>query len=172
MAIAGPLPHATDAIERKLFRYVTAHDPIPALPAKPWGPFVHVGQEYRLADGRWQRSESPVAQLSSMREIPRAVLAFFASEKRAPRLDTRSPITDRTTNCRRRPKNSGHESAMTTADTSWQYRIHCALRPTAPVRIVAIEASEAQSYRSEPPRSVQPFRPRRQAAARFPSSQR
>ncbi len=92
MTIAGPLPHATDAIERKLFRYVTAHDPIPALPPKPWGPFVHVGQEYRLADGLWQRSEFPVAQLSSMREIPRAVLAFFANEKR--RASSRYTLAD------------------------------------------------------------------------------
>ncbi|MGO9010047.1 MAG: lipase family protein [Bryobacteraceae bacterium] len=82
MTVAGPLPNATDAIHRKLFRYVTAHDPIPALPAAPWGPFVHFGQEYRLADGEWQLSPSPVVQLASMREIPRAVLAFFASEKR------------------------------------------------------------------------------------------
>jgi hypothetical protein len=92
MTIAGPLPHATDAIGRKLFRYVTARDPIPALPAKSWGPFVHVGQEYRLADGRWQRSESPVAQLSSMREIPPAVLAFVASEKR--RASSRYTLAD------------------------------------------------------------------------------
>ncbi|MEW6366170.1 MAG: lipase family protein [Acidobacteriota bacterium] len=82
MAVAAPLPQATHEVERKLFRYVIPRDPIPALPPAKWGPFVHFGQEYRYADGEWQRAESPVAQLASLKEIPRSVLAFFAPEKR------------------------------------------------------------------------------------------
>jgi hypothetical protein len=38
MALAMPLPQATAKLERKVFRHVLVQDPIPALPAAPWGP--------------------------------------------------------------------------------------------------------------------------------------
>jgi hypothetical protein len=82
MAVAAPLPQATRELERKLFRHVTPRDPVPALPPAQWGPFVHFGQEYRYTNGNWQRAESPVAQLASLKDIPRSVLALFATEKR------------------------------------------------------------------------------------------
>ena len=83
MAVAAPLPPATHAVEPKLFRHVLPQDPVPALPPAQWGPFVHFGQEYRYVNGKWQRSESPVAQLA-LKEIPRSVLAFFAPGGRRP----------------------------------------------------------------------------------------
>ena len=82
MAVAAPLPQATHEVEQKLFRHVIPQDPVPALPPTQWGPFVHFGQEYRYLNGEWQRAESPVAQLASLKEIPRSVFAFFAPEKR------------------------------------------------------------------------------------------
>jgi hypothetical protein len=82
MAIAAPLPQATHEVERQLFRHVIPLDPIPALPPAQWGPFVHFGQEYRYVNGEWQRAESPVAQLASLKEIPRSILALFVPEKR------------------------------------------------------------------------------------------
>jgi hypothetical protein len=42
---------------------------------------VHFGQEYRYVTGEWQRAESPVAQLTSLKEIPRSVLAFFSPRR-------------------------------------------------------------------------------------------
>jgi hypothetical protein len=82
MTVAAPLPQATHAAEWKMFRHVIPRDPIPALPPAQWGPFVHFGQEFRYVNGEWQRAESPVAQLASVKEIPRSLLAFFAPEKR------------------------------------------------------------------------------------------
>ena len=82
MALAMPLPQATAELERKLFRHVLVQDPIPALPAAPWGPFVHVGQELRYVNGRWERAAFPVEQLPTMRAIPRSLLSFFATEER------------------------------------------------------------------------------------------
>ena len=55
-------------------------DPIPALPPALWGDLRHVGHEYRLADDRWRRADSPTAQLETLREFPRSLLAFFAGE--------------------------------------------------------------------------------------------
>ena len=82
MAVAAPLPQVAHLVEQKLFRHVMPRDPIPALPPAKWGPFVHFGQEYRYVDHEWQRAESPVAQLTNVKEIPRSVLAFFAPQKR------------------------------------------------------------------------------------------
>jgi hypothetical protein len=82
MAVAAPLPQATHEVEQKLFRHVILQDPVPALPPAQWGPFVHFGQEYRHFNGDWQRAESPVAQLASLKEIPRSVLALVVPEKR------------------------------------------------------------------------------------------
>ncbi len=82
MAVAAPLPRTMHELEQKLFRHVIPSDPIPALPPAQWGPFVHFGQEYRFIKGEWQRSECPVTQLASPREIPRSVLALFVPERR------------------------------------------------------------------------------------------
>ena len=82
LAVAAPLPQLTHVVGQKLFRYVMPRDPIPALPPAKWGPFVHFGQEYGYVDGEWQRAKSPVTQLTSLKEIPRSILALFAPEKR------------------------------------------------------------------------------------------
>jgi hypothetical protein len=82
MAVGEPLPAAAREVEQRLFRHVAARDLVPALPAAAWGHFAHFGREYRYADGEWQRAETPVAQLANMREIPRSLLAFFATVKR------------------------------------------------------------------------------------------
>jgi hypothetical protein len=69
-------------VARKLFRHVTQRDIVPALPARPWGALAHFGEEYRFTGGEWRRSEQPVAQLVKVRQIPGAILAFFATAKR------------------------------------------------------------------------------------------
>lgn len=81
LTVGGPLPHAVQAVAARVFRHVTPGDPIPALPPAPWGALEHVGHEYRHGDGGWQRAVSPTTQLDSMREFPRAMLAFLAKEK-------------------------------------------------------------------------------------------
>ena len=86
LAACEPLPAAAVEITRKVYRHVLARDPIPALPAAPWGRLTHFGREYRWAAGEWRLSETPVAQLASVREIPRSVLAFFAKANRRDRL--------------------------------------------------------------------------------------
>lgn len=82
MALAPPLPQCIRTIEGKVFRHVAPRDPVPALPPVQWGPFVHVGQEYRYTQGEWRPAESPVAQLASVRQVARSALAFFATERR------------------------------------------------------------------------------------------
>jgi hypothetical protein len=82
MAVGEPLPDAARAIERKLFRHITVRDIVPTLPAAAWGRFVHFGREYRYAEGEWQHAETPVAQLANAREIPRSLLAVFATARR------------------------------------------------------------------------------------------
>jgi hypothetical protein len=82
MVIARPLPPITERIGRTLFRHIVPLDPIPALPPAGFGPFVHVGREYRLVSSEWQQSEAPVEQMPHLRDIRRSLLAFFATEKR------------------------------------------------------------------------------------------
>ena len=77
-----PLPEAARTVERKLFRYVHSRDVVPALPAAPWGRLAHFGHEYRCVKGEWECPESPVAQLKNLREIPRTILALFATVKK------------------------------------------------------------------------------------------
>jgi hypothetical protein len=85
MAACTPLPRWTDEVAGTLFRYVIERDLIPALPPVSWGPFTHLGREYRYSEGEWRRSGTHVVQLASAREIPRALVALFAREKeRAP----------------------------------------------------------------------------------------
>lgn len=76
-----PLPGVAREVGRKLFRHVNARDIIPTLPAAPWGHLAHFGHEYRYAEGEWKRAETPVAQLENLREIPRSLLAFFATTR-------------------------------------------------------------------------------------------
>ena len=92
MAVGGALPPVVDDIGRRLFRHITSRDLTPALPPAAWGAFTHFGKEYRHTNGEWQRSEVPVAQLVRTREIPRSLLAFFASEKR--RASSRYTLAD------------------------------------------------------------------------------
>jgi hypothetical protein len=82
MAVAGPLTPTAERTGTKVFRHIVPQDPVPALPPAPWGPFVHFGQEYRLAAGEWQRSEAAVEQMPHLRDIRRSLLAFFATETR------------------------------------------------------------------------------------------
>jgi hypothetical protein len=82
MAVGGALPPVADDIGRRVFRHVTARDLTPALPPAAWGAFTHFGNEYRYTNGEWQRSDVPVAQLVRTREIPRSLLASFATHTR------------------------------------------------------------------------------------------
>jgi hypothetical protein len=82
MTVSEPLPEIAGKVAQKVFRHVNARDLIPALPAVSWGHFAHFGHEYRYLNGEWQRSDTPVAQLENLREIPRSLLAFFATPKR------------------------------------------------------------------------------------------
>jgi hypothetical protein len=82
LAVGDPLPGITNEIGGKLFRHVIPRDIVPCLPPAPWGRMAHFGNEYRYENGQWRRSENPVAQLSSPREIPRSLLSLFATAKR------------------------------------------------------------------------------------------
>lgn len=81
MAACTPLPRWTEAVAGTLFRYVIERDLIPALPPASWGPFTHLGREYRYSDGEWRRAGTQIVQLASSREIRRALLALVAPEK-------------------------------------------------------------------------------------------
>ena len=82
MSVLMPLPPGIEASLRNVFRHVLLHDPIPALPPTTWGPFVHLGQEYRFIDGEWRRSAAPVEQLPNMRKVPRIVLSSLEPAER------------------------------------------------------------------------------------------
>jgi lipase (class 3) len=82
-----PLPAAASPVTARLFRHVAARDVIPALPVATWGRLAHSGREYRLGAGGWQPSAQPVAQLASMREVPRVLLGYLASARRREQLE-------------------------------------------------------------------------------------
>ena len=82
LTVLMPLPPGIEASHRNVFRHVLLQDPIPALPAGTWGPFVHLGQEFRFVDGEWRRSAVPVDQLPNMRQVPRIVLSFLETAGR------------------------------------------------------------------------------------------
>ena len=82
MAVSDPLPEFARTVAQKVFRHVNARDPVPALPPLAWGRFAHFGHEYRFTNGEWKASDKPVAQLKGLSEIPRSLLAFFATAKR------------------------------------------------------------------------------------------
>jgi hypothetical protein len=81
-----PFPPAAATIAQKVYRHVIARDPIPALPPAPWGRLTHLGREYRWEAGEWRRAETPVVQLANLREVPRALVGFFARAERRERL--------------------------------------------------------------------------------------
>jgi hypothetical protein len=78
MAVCAPLPRWVDEVGSRIFRHVRARDPVPALPPAQWGPFVHVGQEFRLRDGGWYRAPSPTEPLERTRDVAQSVLALLA----------------------------------------------------------------------------------------------
>ncbi len=82
LTVCEPLPGIVHDVGSKLFRHVIPRDIVPSLPPAPWGRMVHFGTEYRYEDSEWRRSETPVSQLSSPREIPRSLLSLFATTKR------------------------------------------------------------------------------------------
>ncbi len=92
MAACTPLPPWTDAVAGRIFSYVIDRDLIPGLPPVAWGPFIHFGREYRYRDDVWRRARTPMVQLKSIREIPKAMLALFAREKQ--RASFRYSFTD------------------------------------------------------------------------------
>ncbi|HVP68019.1 MAG TPA: lipase family protein [Anaeromyxobacteraceae bacterium] len=81
MAVCAPVPPWVDRVGQKLLRHVRARDPVPSLPPVQWGPFAHIGQEFRFQDGEWRRPESPTGPLVRKRDVARAVLALVAPEK-------------------------------------------------------------------------------------------
>jgi hypothetical protein len=81
MALLEPLPELAHTVGRRVYRHVAARDIIPALPPARWGKFAHFGHEFRYADTEWRPSESPTVRLPSLREIPRALVAFFSTAK-------------------------------------------------------------------------------------------
>ena len=82
LAAAEGLPEGVKSVAAKTLRHINARDVIPALPAAAWGRLAHFGEEYRFVDGEWKRAETPVAQLSNMREIPRSIFAAFETATR------------------------------------------------------------------------------------------
>jgi hypothetical protein len=82
MATGEPLPEFARSVAQKLFRHVNARDPVPALPPLAWGRFAHFGHEYRFANGEWKASDKPMAQLKSISEIPRSLLALVGTARR------------------------------------------------------------------------------------------
>jgi hypothetical protein len=82
MTLGEPLPEGARRVSRKIFRHVLPRDIVPALPPGGWGHFAHAGHEYRYVTGAWQKQETPVAQLVSIREITRALVSMFAPASR------------------------------------------------------------------------------------------
>ena len=85
MAIAGAVPPSATAMQATLFRHVLPRDPVPCLPPAAWGPFVHIGHEYRYDGEGWERAGSPVRQLTSVGQIPRSLIALFANDRQRSR---------------------------------------------------------------------------------------
>ena len=81
MAVCGPLPPWVEEVGRKVIRHVRARDPVPRLPPAQWGPFVHIGQEFRQDGGEWRRSVSPVEPLVKTRDLARSMVALLAPER-------------------------------------------------------------------------------------------
>jgi len=82
MTVLLPVSPTLVESQRSVFRHVLPEDPVPALPAGSWGPFVHLGHEYRWVEGEWRRSAVPVEQLPTMRQVPRIVLSLLDRSER------------------------------------------------------------------------------------------
>ncbi len=78
MAVCAPVPAWADEVGQRIVRHVRARDPVPRLPPAQWGPFVHVGQEFRRDGGAWRRSASPVEPLVKTKEIAQSMVALLA----------------------------------------------------------------------------------------------
>lgn len=83
MTLVEPIPRAAQQLGGTVFRHILPRDVVPTLPPVGWGRFAHVGQEYAYVDGAWRRAKTPVAQLRHVREIPRLLLGYLATPKRA-----------------------------------------------------------------------------------------
>jgi len=81
MTACAPLPPWVGEVGRKVIRHVRPRDPVPCLPPAQWGPFVHIGQEFRYQDGEWRRPDSPVQAALRRREIAQSMLALLAPER-------------------------------------------------------------------------------------------
>ncbi len=81
MAVCAPVPSWVEEVGRKVVRHVRVRDPVPALPPVEWGPFVHVGQEFRYAEGAWHRSATPVQPLARTRDVAQSMLALLAPQR-------------------------------------------------------------------------------------------
>lgn len=81
IATMDPLGDVARQVGRTLFRHILARDIVPVLPPAKWGPFVHIGHEYRWLDDAWQKSDEPVAPLRNVRELPRAFGLLVAPAK-------------------------------------------------------------------------------------------
>jgi hypothetical protein len=92
LVVGEPLSARAAQVAQKLFRHVRPRDPVPALPPAAWGKLAHIGHEYRCANGQWELAAAPTSQLAGMKELPRSLLALFASEKR--RASVRWTIAD------------------------------------------------------------------------------
>lgn len=82
LAVGAPLSPAAVQLGRKLFRHISARDPVPALPPSGWGRLAHFGHEYRYAGGAWTPADALTAQQSGFKGVTSALLALFMSEKR------------------------------------------------------------------------------------------
>lgn len=82
MTICAPTPPGAEDVGRRIFRYVLEGDLVPAMPPVGWGEFIHLGREYRHADGGWHAADEPTAQLTSLRNVPRTLLGLLTSSTR------------------------------------------------------------------------------------------
>ena len=81
MAVCAPVPSWVDEVGLKVVRHVRPRDPVPALPPAQWGPFVHVGQEFRFDGGVWRRSATPVEALVRTKDVAQSMLALLAPQR-------------------------------------------------------------------------------------------
>jgi hypothetical protein len=82
MVVAGAPSASTQAADSKVVRHVLPGDPVPALPPAAWGPYAHIGREYRYSAGEWTLAPEATGPMPNLREIPRSVLALFSAGSR------------------------------------------------------------------------------------------
>jgi hypothetical protein len=81
MAVCAPVPSWVEEVGRKVVRHVRPRDPVPAMPPAQWGPFVHVGQEFRREDGSWSPSATSVEPLVRTKDVVQSMLALLAPQR-------------------------------------------------------------------------------------------